>query len=64
MYFMSTTIKIDQNYPIWYISKCLKDMLLKIVKKIVAIFSSLFFSTISKILNIVEFTIVFGIIHH
>lgn len=38
--------------------------MIKNCQKIIGIFSSLFFSIISKILNIIEFKIVFKIIHY
>lgn len=64
IYFILAIMKISQNYSIWYISQCLRNILSKIVKKIVAIFSTLLFSIISKMFNMLEFIMVFEIIHY
>ena len=64
IYFTPTIIKIGQYYPIWYTSQCSKNMSIKIIQGIIAIFSNLFFSITPKMLNIIKFAMVFKIIYY
>lgn len=61
---MKTIIIISQNGLIRYISKYLRYILLKIFKSILAIFSSLFFDAIPKMLNVIKLTMIFRVIYH
>ena len=64
LYFALTSIIISQNGRIRDIGQCSRNMLSKIVKSILTIFSNLFFGTTPKMLNMIEFAVIFWIIDH
>lgn len=57
-------IIINKNYFIKYIYQNVKKFIIKVFSNFFEIILNLFFSTPLKRLNIIKFTIIFGIIHH
>lgn len=57
-------IIISQDYFIKYINQSLRNMILKIIRNLLTIFLYLFFGIRLKILNMIKFAIIFGIINH
>ena len=64
LYSMLILIIISQNNLIRNTSQYTRNILSRIIKNILTIFSSLFFNTSSKMLNMIEFEMIFWIINH